>query len=343
MPQRTAILGGIVPSMARLKRLATHKWTVLLGKFLVSAVLIAALARNSDLRVLGPRFQAQAQIWVFAAATATLTQILLGAVRWSQVLRGLGAGQPFGVVLRITFIGGFFNSWLLGMAGGDVVRAMLAPAEEHGRATAVHSVLFDRVAALAGLGLVILPVMALDLGPLARGWALMVSIVIVMCPFAGLYCVTPIARILQRFRVPLLGYFRGAGESWSVLCHNGRRLAGALIASAVSVLAISLTAYCLARAQDLDVSFVDFLILMPPVVLLSSLPVSIGGWGIRETAMVLALAPFGVPASSALLISVQMGLLAAFMSLPGGGFWLVRRSPGWRARNAVTMPLGRGA
>ena len=90
---------------------------------------------------------------------------------------------------------------------------------------------------------------------------------------------------------------------------------------AVSEVAISVTAYCLTRAQHLDVSFVDFLVLMPPVVLLGALPISIGGWGVRENVLVLTLAPLGI-ATDAALIGVQIGLVGALMSLPGGAIWL---------------------
>ena len=69
----------------------------------------------------------------------------------------------------------------------------------------------------------------------------------------------------------------------------------AIALAVVSEIALALTAYCLARAQHLDVSFVDFLMLMPPVLLLGALPISVGGWGVRENVLVdMALAPIGV-------------------------------------------------
>jgi len=56
---------------------------------------------------------------------------------------------------------------------------------------------------------------------------------------------------------------------------------------------------------------------MQPVVLITSLPISIGGWGVRETAMIAVFGLVGVPSSAALVLSVQLGLLTMVVSTPG--------------------------
>jgi uncharacterized membrane protein YbhN (UPF0104 family) len=72
-----------------------------------------------------------------------------------------------------------------------------------------------------------------------------------------------------------------------------------------------------------------FLIFMPTVLFLSMLPISIAGWGVREGAMVGALAVVGVPAHQSLALSICFGLALVFISLPGGLIWfLSRRQPG---------------
>jgi glycosyltransferase 2 family protein len=291
-------------------------------KLAISVVLICVACRNIDGGGIVARFTGQSSIWLFAAACVTLAQILLGALRWRQILDGLDVRVPAETVLKITFIGNFFNSWLLGVVGGDVARAVLLPAQARGRPAVVHSVLFDRAVTLAGLGLVIVPIATLDLGPLARGLPLLASTAAAILPFVGLCCVPLFAGVANRWRLPLSRYMGAVGEDWVRLRDASPRLVAALAFAALGMVAISGTAYCLARAQHLAVSLPDFLMLMTPVVLLSSLPVSIGGWGVRENAMVVAMASVGVGAAPALVVSVQMGLLAALLSLPGGAIWL---------------------
>jgi uncharacterized membrane protein YbhN (UPF0104 family) len=293
-------------------------------KFAISGLLIAVLLRNFEFDSLAERFAGQSRFWLVAAATVTVVQILLAGLRWDQIIKGLGARMPLEAVMRVTYIGTFFNSWLLGNIGGDAARAALAPEGGIGRIKIIYSVLFDRVTTLAGLGLVMLPVIALNIGPLARSFPAFGALAVAALPLIVLTAIGWIAPLIGRQATGVIARIRELGLSWRLLCRAPVRLGAALAIAGASQIAIPAVAYLLARAQHLDVAFLDFLILIPPVVLLSSLPISIGGWGVRENAMIIALAPIGVASGSALLISVQLALLASLLSLPGGAVWIVR-------------------
>jgi uncharacterized membrane protein YbhN (UPF0104 family) len=303
--------------------LSSHRWGGAALKLVVSAVLIALVCRNIGKGAITGRFVGQSAVWLVAAAAVTVSQIVLVGCRWQQLLDGLGAGVSAGRVMLVTYIGSFFNSWLLGTTGGDVARAMLIPTHSVGRAGIVHSVLFDRLSTLAGLGLIMLPLVAFDLGPFAHSLPLLLSLAVVPVPLIGMAVLAWTARRYGDRRGALFARLRELAASWRLLCRAPRRCAAALALAAAGQIALSGTALCLARAQHLDVSFVDFLVLMPPVTLLVALPISAGGWGVREGAMVAALAPAGVGASAALLLSMEMGLIAALVSLPGGAIWLL--------------------
>ena len=72
---------------------------------------------------------------------------------------------------------------------------------------------------------------------------------------------------------------------------------------------------------------------MQPVTLFATLPISIGGWGVREAAMVTFFGLVGVPPSAAVIVSIQLGLLGVVLSLPGGLLFLLQRS---RAAEKIT-------
>jgi len=65
---------------------------------------------------------------------------------------------------------------------------------------------------------------------------------------------------------------------------------------------------------------------MQPVALVANLPISVGGWGVRETAMIALFGLIGVPASATLVLSIQLGLLSLIVALPGGLLWLALKS-----------------
>lgn len=293
-------------------------------KFAVSGLLIAVVLRNVDLASFAEQFAGQSRGWLIAAAVFTMAQILLAALRWDQIIKGLGAKVPIEVVVRVTYMGTFFNSWFLGNIGGDVARALLAPEGGIGRARIIYSVLFDRVSTLAGLGLVILPIVALSTGPLARSMPVFASLAVAALPFIGLTALGLVAPAIGGRPAAVMTRLRDLGLTWRLLCQAPGRLGAALAIAAASQIATPMVAYCLARAQHLDVSFLDFMILIPPVVLLAALPISIGGWGVRENAMIIAMASIGMASGPALLISIQMALLASLLSLPGGAIWALR-------------------
>jgi hypothetical protein len=77
--------------------------------------------------------------------------------------------------------------------------------------------------------------------------------------------------------------------------------------------------------MGIPMSAVESLLLVPPVILLSSLPVTLAGWGLREGGMIFALGLIGVPSDAAFALSVMYGLLSLVVGLVGGLVWL-----GWK-------------
>ena len=73
----------------------------------------------------------------------------------------------------------------------------------------------------------------------------------------------------------------------------------------------------------MNLSFLDCLVLIPPIVLVSTIPISIAGWGVREAAMITLLALVGVAEADAFVLSVLFGLLTFGLSLPGGIVWII--------------------
>ncbi len=91
---------------------------------------------------------------------------------------------------------------------------------------------------------------------------------------------------------------------------------------------VSFCVFLLATALSLDVTWLDCLVLVPPVLLVTTLPISIAGWGVRETAMVAAFGLIGVPAGGAVVLGFLLGLVGIAASAPGGIIWLMSRDRG---------------
>ena len=90
-----------------------------------------------------------------ASLLCVLLTILLGVARWRLVLEVQGLHLPWGRATGITFVAQFFNSFLLGSTGGDVIKALYAARETHHKKTeAVVTVFVDRLLGLWAMLLV---------------------------------------------------------------------------------------------------------------------------------------------------------------------------------------------
>ena len=100
---------------------------------------------------------------------------------------------------------------------------------------------------------------------------------------------------------------------------------------------VALMVLVLARTLGAEVTWLDCLILMPPVLLISMVPISIAGWGVREGAMVAAFGLVGMAPETAFALSVLFGLVTMAVGLPGGLVWLLS---GDRKTDAVNLAEG---
>ena len=80
-----------------------------------------------------------------------------------------------------------------------------------------------------------------------------------------------------------------------------------------------------------------FGVLVPPIVLVTTLPISIAGWGVRESATVIGFGFIGVAPADALALSVLFGLVQIVMGVPGGIMWLAQKGRGGAALQKSTQ------
>jgi uncharacterized membrane protein YbhN (UPF0104 family) len=92
----------------------------------------------------------------------------------------------------------------------------------------------------------------------------------------------------------------------------------ALVLSLVFQTLMVFSTWMLARALDLDISPVAFAVVIPLVLIVTVVPISVAGFGVREGAYVVLLGELGVSASDATLLSLFTVVALAIASLPGG-------------------------
>src|SRR5262249_44160645 len=88
--------------------------------------------------------------WLLAVVM-WLTGVLITFIRWFFLVRAVGL--PFWLVdsLRLGLVGNSFNSFMPGSVGGDILKAAFIAREQDRRATAVATVIMDRLLGLWAL------------------------------------------------------------------------------------------------------------------------------------------------------------------------------------------------
>ncbi len=251
-------------------------------------------------------------------------QIGLGAVRWALVLRALSAPFHWLQTLAVYYIGVFFSIVLPGAVGGDAVRMWFARRNGLTLATAVNSVALERAVTVFALVLLVCltqPVLMLRLPDLPGAWVFPMLLAVCVLGILALAALDRLPDSLHRWRL-VRGLAVLAADTRKLFFHPGYSL-GTVVIALFGHANLSLVAYVLAVGLGLDVHVLDCLVLVPPVILIMTLPISIAGWGVRETAMVTAFAFVGVSESSALVLSIMFGIVTMLTALPGGLVFLL--------------------
>ena len=298
------------------------------AKAAVSALLVAIVLSRVDLA--GVRQSLAAAYWPeLAAALVIFTATpLLGGLRWWLAMRGIGKQAG---LLELT---GFFSVGLvvgqvLPSVAGDGLRVWFCSRRGYGLPVSVQSVLIERVfmvLSLLALALATSPLLGALTGDRGPVWLSGALFAIGVGGFVFL---------LAADRAPVPFAHLRVWQAFAYAAEPARRLLrsrwGPMLAltGVVSNLNFALVAFVLGQALDVKATAWDFLAIMPAVTIATTLPISLGGWGVREGVFVLLLGRVGVPAAEALSLSLLFGLFGMVSGFPGLLAWAI----GWRGRN----------
>lgn len=302
-----------------------------LVKLLVSFGLLAAIASSVDLGRVAGLLATLAPLAGLAAVASLAAIALVSALRWWLVMETIGTPQPLRRVLALMFIGSFFTQMLPTSVGGDAVRVWQL--SRHGVAMdrAFIGVMLERISGLLALVLMVVG------GVLWLGEAMDPPILrsLLLASLPGLLAVLLLLSCLDRLPPRLQGLpLLGQGlRLLADMAADTRRLlltpglsAILLLLSAAAQLGSVLAFYFLAQGLGLDLDVTAALAVVPAIILITFLPVSFAGWGVREGASMVMLGAVGLGADQAVALSVLFGLASILAGLPGCLLWL-RRGP----------------
>lgn len=295
-------------------------------RVLISAFLVLLLFTTFDLREVSDAFAVlDPTMYSIGLVAFLLSNSLLWGLRWKRILEAAGVQIELRLLVKYNFVGSFFSLFLPTAIGGDVARLFDISERTEKFADALSSVLLDRVIGLVSL--VFLALFALAAGNQFVGgntvYLSTISLLVFLALTWALFFSSVISGwVIRLFHLPLLKRALGGVQnlylSLDLIRRSPSNLVSALGVSVVAQILEVLSVIWIALSINIEVQPVYYFIFIPIIWILTLMPVSLGGLGVREGAFVLLFSNVGVSPAEAVALSVLVYSCRILMGLIGG-------------------------
>ena len=312
------------------------KTALTLLKIVVSlSILVYIFTKVVDIRQLWTMLTQADLLYILAAIAVYFLVQGLSAYRWHLFLKPQGIEVPFSKILAFYFLGMYFNFFLPSAIGGDFFKVYYLNKETNRLSASTASVFFDRDIGMGGLVLVAILVSVFN-GTSVKGVALapifiLIGLGFILANLALFYRPTYnlLHKLLSLFKMKKVdekvermfnsvNAYRG---KWGLIA------LGMIISLGVQV-GCAFVNMLAANAIGLKTAngWLDYLVFIPTIGLISMIPISIGGTGWREGAYIWLFQSVGATEEQAAALSVFWLGIVAITSLPGGVIYVARGS-----------------
>ncbi len=310
-----------------------RKVAVPIIKILISAALVIFLLIKLGTRDIVLKFATAHLWWVILGVIIFSLSNLLGSIQWYLLMRTRGIQIPLLHVISYYYVGLFFNNFLIGYVGGDAVRIYDISKASGDSSNAISTVFFDRL-----MGFVMLTTLALVAALTWRNifhskTIIFVILILLLCwviSFIFLFNNKFAKRIwwLIRFLFSpkINNKIREIYNSINSFKHAKSSLLLVILLSFIIQSLRILVHYFAALSVGLHIHIKYFVIFVPVIALLSSLPISIGGIGIRESSGVALFSQINFFQPETIVAMEFLAYIIGIIStIPGGLIFILRK------------------
>jgi len=270
--------------------------------------------------------------YFFAAITLHVVAFFIMSVRWWLILNSKSYHIHYKNIVAGYYFGLFCNNFLPTSMGGDVVRIVKLRSEGIDTHRLIFSTIFDRAVGL--LTIIAMGILGINFSSsiyskLGNNTLVMVNIVSTI--FVLLFLTLLNSRVRSFFvkiiatKISLwnkLNNFIIYSHDFLESVKKTKTIALVILLSFCSQILVVITYYLISKSLHIEVALIDYILLVPTVALFTSLPISVGGLGVRESVLVFLLGTIGVSTTNAVSISLLYLTVLILVTLPGGLFLL---------------------
>jgi len=304
-------------------------WTFV--RIAITAIVLAWVVRGVDAGA--ARAALAGFSWsaiLFAVALVAIDRVLM-IWRWLLLIRPM-TSLPGTELTRIFLVSSFLGSLLPAGVGGDAARAYSVGRRTGQTGIAIASVVVDRWVGLLAVGVLGCAGILASIGQVpdaARTATLAATFMLLAGSAAGLFAdriVDGLMPAAWRHSWPGRMSTRLGAAIGAYRQHGGALMGVAALSIAVQTVRVIL-AWVLGRGLGIDLPFSDYWVFMPVNILVLLLPLSIGGFGLPQGTMIWTLAPLGVAATPAFLLSTLFVGAGIVGNIPGAVLYAAGTPP----------------
>ena len=299
----------------------------LLLKILVSVILLVLIFLNVESKDIFNKLSAISLWAVIGALVCLIIQSFLVSGRWRIILAKCCRDVPYLEVIKMHYMSLGISIFLPNLIAEPVLKPILTRKYNINLTSSLLSVVLDKLFVVSGLivmTLFVIPIVFILYHP--RYELMLVYTFMLICIFT-VYILFTIIRnynLWPKFKKYIWKY-----EIFSNIT-NLLILDGSLIIRCISITIISQVVsttafYILCSAMDAPISFQECLLLITPAQLITTLPIAFNGWGIREISIIYMLGIVNLPPDTALVLSIQYGLIGILLWSIGLLSWIFIR------------------
>lgn len=262
---------------------------------------------------------------------------IITSYRWHKLLEAVDIRMGLWRAFVINMVGAFFNTFLLGSTGGDVIKAYYAARQTTHKTRAVMSVLIDRVLGLLAI-VMLAGVMAafqyfdspVKTDPTAHACLNVALVCVVMLVAVGLGLAVLFQPTIRHVlglefilnRLPMQKQVNSARETMRIYRQRPVLMLWALVMTIPVHVTTVVSALLAGKAFGLPIQSLYYFTVVPVVVLVGSIPISPQGAGVMEGFAFLLMQKQGATVNHAVALTMSIRVVQILWNLTGGIFVL---------------------
>jgi uncharacterized protein (TIRG00374 family) len=285
------------------------------GKVVISILLLFLIAKSLNIGLITSTIVQSDRMHLAFAFLLMTCHLLVGFFRWGLLIRKYSPLLPAEIV-QFSSIGYFYNLFVPGGFAGDVVKGIKT--KDAGPRYSAAAVILDRYFGMLSFVFLLLPSLLLFRRLFVNDSVRFCLLILCLLTVASFVLFlksrwfNQLVKALQRLAMPKIN---GLFSALSDYAADGSRIRNTLAISLISTTLLILVFEFLAKSLHQNIPVLYHFIFIPAIIIISAVPISFRGTGVRELSFILFYGQIGIGREMSVAISILYLFVMMILSI----------------------------